>query len=79
VPDVLAGDGFICSRRNFVRSKETHHRRLYRDEVYNPGSEDKGKADIVIGKQRNCPMGTVCLTFLSQCTRFEGFAAPGSY
>src|SRR3954463_896921 len=52
---------------------------IYRDEVYNPESQDKGTAEIIIGKQRNGPIGTVRLTFLGEYTRFESFAAPGSY
>ncbi len=46
---------------------------IYRDEVYNPESQDKGIAEIIIGKQRNGPIGTVRLTFLGQYTRFENF------
>ena len=52
---------------------------IYRDEVYNPETQDKGIAEIIIGKQRNGPIGTVRLTFLGEYTRFENFAAPGSY
>lgn len=48
---------------------------IYRDEVYNPESRDRGTAEIIIGKQRNGPTGTVKLTFLSACTRFENHAA----
>lgn len=47
---------------------------IYRDEVYNPDSEDKGTAEIIIGKQRNGPIGRVRLTFIGQHTRFEDFA-----
>jgi replicative DNA helicase len=47
---------------------------VYRDEVYNEDSPDKGVAEIIIGKQRNGPLGTVRLTFLGQFTRFENFA-----
>ncbi|MBN2702539.1 MAG: replicative DNA helicase, partial [Methylothermaceae bacterium] len=47
---------------------------VYRDEVYNEDSPDKGTAEIIIGKQRNGPIGTVRLTFLGQYTRFENFA-----
>jgi replicative DNA helicase len=46
---------------------------IYRDEVYNPDSPDKGTAEIIIGKQRNGPIGSVRLTFLGQYTRFENF------
>jgi replicative DNA helicase len=47
---------------------------IYRDEYYNPESNEKGIAEIIIGKQRNGPTGTVKLTFLGQYTRFENFA-----
>lgn len=47
---------------------------IYRDEVYNPESPDKGTAEIIIGKQRNGPIGAVRLTFLGQYTRFENYA-----
>ena len=49
---------------------------IYRDEVYNEDSPDKGTAEIIIGKQRNGPIGTVRLTFLGQYTRFENFIQP---
>jgi replicative DNA helicase len=52
---------------------------IYRDEVYNPDTQEKGTAEIIIGKQRNGPIGTVRLTFLGEHTRFENFASPGSY
>lgn len=49
---------------------------VYRDEVYNPDSPDKGVAEMIIGKQRNGPLGTVRLTFLGQYTRFENHTGP---
>ncbi len=52
---------------------------IYRDEVYNPDTPDKGSAEIIIGKQRNGPIGMVRLTFVGEYTRFENFANPGSY
>jgi replicative DNA helicase len=50
---------------------------IYRDEMYSKGEtpeEKKGVAEIIIGKQRNGPMGTVELTFLNKYTRFEDLA-----
>ena len=47
---------------------------IYRDEVYNPDSPDKGTAEIIIGKQRNGPIGAVRLTFLGQYTKFDNYA-----
>ena len=47
---------------------------IYRDEVYNKESPDKGTAEIIIGKQRNGPTGTVRTTFLGRFTRFENHA-----
>ncbi len=47
---------------------------IYRDEVYNEGSEDKGVAEIILGKQRNGPIGTCKLAFLGKYTRFENLA-----
>jgi replicative DNA helicase len=51
---------------------------IYRDEVYHEESEDKGVAEIIIGKQRNGPIGICRLAFLGQYTRFENLAR-GSY
>jgi replicative DNA helicase len=47
---------------------------IYRDEVYNPESAEKGTAEVNILKQRNGPIGPVMLTFLGQFTRFENHA-----
>ena len=52
---------------------------IYRDEVYNPDSADKGTAELIIGKHRNGPTGMVRLTFMGECTRFDNFAANLSY
>lgn len=51
---------------------------IYRDEVYNENSEDKGMAEIIISKQRNGPIGKVRLTFLGQYTRFENHTFYGA-
>jgi replicative DNA helicase len=47
---------------------------IYRDEVYDENSQDKGIAEIIIAKQRNGPIGKVRLTFLGKFTRFENLA-----
>ena len=52
---------------------------IYRDEVYNPDTPDKGTAEIIVAKQRNGPIGRVRLTFLGQHTRFENFSSPDAY
>ncbi len=53
---------------------------IYRDEVYNPTNEaSKGKAEIIVAKQRNGPTGPVTLTFIGRHTRFENYAAGDQY
>ncbi len=52
---------------------------IYRDEVYNPDSPDKGTAEIIIGKQRNGPIGPVRLTFHGQFTKFDNFAGAQNF
>jgi replicative DNA helicase len=47
---------------------------IYRDEVYNENSNDKGTAEILIRKQRNGPIGMCRLTFLGRYTKFENYA-----
>jgi replicative DNA helicase len=54
---------------------------IYREVVYKPDlpEEQRGIAEVILGKQRNGPIGTVKLTFLGQHTRFENYADPGSF
>jgi replicative DNA helicase len=47
---------------------------LYRDEVYNPESPDKGSAEVIVSKHRSGPIGTKRLVFLGQYTRFDNAA-----
>ena len=49
---------------------------IYRDEVYHENSELKGISEIILGKQRNGPIGTVRLTFQGQFSRFDNYAGP---
>ncbi len=48
---------------------------IYREEVYDPETPRKGVADIIIGKQRNGPIGEFRLTFLGEFTKFENLVA----
>ncbi len=48
---------------------------IYRDVVYNPETTDQNVAEIIIGKQRNGPIGTCYLSFQGEYTRFENLAA----
>ena len=52
---------------------------IYRDEVYNEETQDKGVAEIIIGKQRNGPIGTIKLTFTPELTRFDNHVASDVY
>src|SRR5262245_40695933 len=53
---------------------------IYRDEVYHPDKEEaKGRAEVIIGKQRNGPIGKIDLTFLGRYTRFANYANPDSF
>ena len=52
---------------------------IYRDEVYNEDSQDKGLAEIIISKQRNGPIGTIRLTFIGNLTKFENYTPTDSY
>jgi replicative DNA helicase len=46
---------------------------IYRDEVYNPDSQERGVAEIIVGKQRNGPIGSLRLSFLGQYTKFDNY------
>lgn len=51
---------------------------IYRDEVYHPETDDKGTAEIILGKHRNGPLDTVRVTFIGKYTRFENHAVMSS-
>ena len=48
---------------------------IYREEVYDKDTPRKGVADIIIGKQRNGPVGEFRLTFMGEFTKFENLVA----
>ena len=50
---------------------------MYREEYYKPDTPEKGIAEIIIGKQRNGPTGTVRMAFIGEFTRFENLASGG--
>jgi replicative DNA helicase len=52
---------------------------IYREEVYNKNSDDKGKAEVIVAKQRNGPTDTVTLTFIGEYTRFENYTERDDY
>ena len=52
---------------------------IYRDEVYNEETPEKGKAEIIVGKHRNGPTGTTVLTFQGQWLRFVNYAPEHAY
>jgi replicative DNA helicase len=78
-PASWLADGIVSHNSGAIEQDADLILFIYRDEVYNPDTQEKGKAEIIIGKQRNGPIGMVPLTFIGEFTRFESYAAPGRY
>ena len=80
-PSSWLADGIVSHNSGALEQDADVILFVYRDEVYNEDSPDRGIAEIIIGKQRNGPIGTVKLTFLGKHTRFENYsgASGGGY
>ncbi len=78
-PACWLADGIVVHNSGAIEQDADVILFIYRDEVYNPDTQEKGTAEIIIAKQRNGPIGTIRLTFIGEHTRFENFASPGSY
>jgi replicative DNA helicase len=70
----FAVDGFITHNSGAIEQDADVVMFLYRDEYYNPASDDKGIAEVIVGKHRNGPTGKVQLAWLEQYTKFASLA-----
>ena len=76
-PASWLADGIVSHNSGAIEQDADVIMFIYRDEVYNSESPDKGTAEIIIAKQRNGPTGMTRLTFLGQYTRFENYTRDG--
>jgi replicative DNA helicase len=73
-PASWLADGIVSHNSGAIEQDADIISFIYRDEVYNPDTEDKGLAEIIIGKHRNGSIGTIKLRFFGPITRFENLA-----
>jgi len=76
VPETAAwlADGIVSHNSGAIEQDADLIAFIYRDEVYDEKSKDKGIAEIIIRKQRNGPIGDFKVTFLGSLTKFENYA-----
>jgi replicative DNA helicase len=73
-PASWLADGIVSHNSGAIEQDADLILFIYRDEVYNPESPDKGTAEIIIGKQRNGPIGKIRVSFIGNLTKFENLA-----
>ena len=73
-PASWIGNGIVSHNSGAIEQDADMVMFLYRDEYYNPDSDDKGIAEVVVGKHRNGPTGKVQLTWMEKYTKFGSLA-----
>src|SRR4029079_8539169 len=79
VPDHASwlGDGLVSHQLRSIEQDADIVMFIYREEEYKPSDENRGIAEIIIGKQRNGPTATIKLAFIRECTSFENLECRG--
>ncbi len=78
-PASWLADGIVSHNSGAIEQDADVILFIHREDRYDPDSPNKGMAEIIIGKQRNGPIGSVTLTFLGQYTKFENYAPANPY